>query len=152
MKQSDCVVAAVTAVMGNRESYAWSEVKPHLSEIIAVVTEGFLSGEVQLSDESKRNPEYIKSYVPGLINNHVRKDKRLNGGTEYVAKNPGSRQGAGDAQLKALRALIASGAVTSPSDLAEVEAAIAQRQAELQPKVEVDYDSLPAALRAKFGK
>ncbi len=82
MKQSDCVVAAVTAVMGNRESYAWSEVKPHLSEIIAVVTEGFLSGEVQLSDESKRNPEYIKSYVPGLINNHVRKDKRLNGGTE----------------------------------------------------------------------
>jgi hypothetical protein len=152
MKQSDAVVAAVTTVMGQQESYDWSEVKPHLNEIMAILTEGFMSGNIQLSDENKRNPEWLRKYVPGLVNNHVRKDKRLNGGTEYIAKNPGSRQGAGDAQLKALRSLLASGAVTSPEDIAEIEAAISKRQDELKPQVTVDYSALPEALRAKYSR
>jgi hypothetical protein len=152
MKQSDAVVSAVTAVCGVRESYTWEQVRSHLPEVVAILTEGFMSGQIQLSDPTKRNHAWLKTYIPGLVNNHVRKDKRLNGGTVYQAKNPGSRQGSGDPQIKAMRALLATGQVTDPSDIAEVEAAIAARQAELAPRVEVDYSALPAALRAKFGK
>lgn len=152
MKQSDAVVAAVTAVCGPCEVYTNESIRSHLPEIIAVVTEGFLSGNIQLSDESKRNPTYIKSYVPGLINNHVRKDKRLNGGTTYVAKNPGSRSHHSDPQIKAMKALIASGTVTDPADLNEIYEAIRVRQAELLPtaKVEVDFSALPEFLKSKY--
>lgn len=152
MKQSDAVVSAVTSVMGTRDSYEWTEVRSNLPEIVAILTEGFLNGDIQLSDPTKRNPTWLKGYIPGLVNNHVRKDKRLNGGTQYVAKNPGSRQGSTDPQIKAMRALLASGTVTDPADIAEIEAAIQARQAEIAPKVEVDYSALPEALRAKFGK
>ena len=151
MKQSTAVVQAVTSVIPGRESYTWDVVKPFLPTILEIVLEGFMSGEVELSSESKRNEAYLRKYIPGLVNNHVRKDKRLNGGTEYVAKNPGSRQGAGDPQLKALRGLLSS--ITDPNDKAEIEAAIAQRQAELAPaKPAIDYSALPAHLRAKYAQ
>ena len=49
--------------------------------------------------------EKMRSYASGLVNNWFRKDIRLNGGMKYEVKNPGSRQGAGDQQLKALKTL-----------------------------------------------
>lgn len=152
MKQSDAVVAAVKSVIPDQESYSWDQVKPHLPEIKMVLMQGFLSGEIDLADSNNRNVAWLSTYIPGLVNNHVRKDKRLNGGTEYVAKNPGSRGGVGssDPQLKAMRGLLASGAVTDPSDIAEIEAAIRARQAELQPKV--DLSALPEWMRAKYAK
>lgn len=151
MKQSDAVVAAVNSVVGECESYTWDQVRPYINEIKMVLIEGFLSGSIQLSDESKRNVAWLNAYIPGLVNNHVRKDKRLNGGTVYMAKNPGSRGGgSADPQIKAMRALLSSGQVSDPADIAEIEAAISARQAELAPKV--DFSALPDFLKAKYGK
>lgn len=115
-----------------------------------VLFEGFRSGSIQLDREF--NDSELKGYVSGLQSNWIRKDGRLNGNTKYVAKNPGSRQGAGDAQIKAMKALLAT--LTDASDKAEVEAAIAARHAEIEaskPKATIDFSKLPAAL-TKFVK
>lgn len=96
----------------------------------------------------KSNPDdaALLKYIPGLVNNWVRKDKRLNGGTTYQAKNPGSRMGAGDEQLKNLKLLLA--AVTDEETKSKVQAAIAQRQEELKPKANINIEALPPHLRA----
>ena len=76
----------------------------------AIVIESFKSGAVEFkatpsNDAKLANDSELSSYVSGLISNWYRKDKRFNGNTQYTAKNPGSRAGQGDPQLKALRQL-----------------------------------------------
>jgi hypothetical protein len=121
------------------------------SEVNSILVEGFKSGMIELSKEFDDSD--LKAYVSGLQSNWIRKDKRFNGGTQYVAKNPGTRVGSGDPTIKNLRALRST--LTDPSDIAEVDAHIAARVAELKPAKQaptVDFSSLPEALRNKFAK
>lgn len=121
------------------------------AQVNGILVEGFKAGKIELDREFTDSE--LKQYVSGLQSNWLRKDKRLNGGTQYVAKNPGSRAGSGDPQLKAMRALIST--LTDPSEKAEVQAHIDARVSELQSekqKVTVDFSALPADLAAKFGK
>lgn len=94
----------------------------------------------------KSNPDdaALLKYIPGLVNNWVRKDKRLNGGTQYTAKNPGSRQGSGDEMVRNMKALLST--LEDPDQKAEVQAAIELRLSQLKPKPTVDVSKLPAAL------
>jgi hypothetical protein len=89
----------------------------------------------------------LKSYVSGLQSNWLRKDKRLNGGVQYVAKNPGSRTGSTDAQVKAMRVLLAT--KVDPADRAEIQSFIDKRLAEIKPTktVAIDVNALPEGLR-----
>lgn len=75
--------------------------------------------------------DLIKLYVPGLVNNHIRKDLRLNGGEPYKAANPGSRQS--DKELKNLKLLLSQVAAVNPEDenIEAIEEAIEARQATL---------------------
>ncbi len=117
MKQRDAVYNAITSVLKDSGVHFedGTDVSPLLTKelrgkVHAIVAEGFTSGTIEfdptaanqakLADEAKLN-----AYVSGLISNWVRKDKRFNGGVSYVAKNPGSRMGSSDDQLKTLRAL-----------------------------------------------
>ncbi len=128
------------------------------SSIIGMVTQSIISGETVLSDEARAKFDTetkVRSYVCGLVNNWHRKDPRLNGNTKYVAKNPGSRQGAGDEQLKALKALRAVKAGDAEA-LKSIDAAIADRQAELaQAKAPTLSDEqlamIPEDIRKKLG-
>src|SRR5687768_12409870 len=67
----------------------------------------FKAGEIEyrggVPDDTK-----LKKYIPGLVNNWMRKDLRLNGGSPYETKRPGSRAGSGDETAKAIRGLIAA--------------------------------------------
>lgn len=101
----------------------------------------FMSGEAEY--KGARTEDAIAKYIPGLVNNWLRKDTRLNGGDKYVTKNPGSRSGSGDASLRAMKALL----VAQPENKAVIQAAIDQRKSELKPKVEVNVALLPEALR-----
>ena len=83
--------------------------------------------------------------MPGLVNNWLRKDGRLNGGVKYTAKNPGSRSGSGDEAIRAMKTLLS--VTTDASAKLEIQAAIEARQAELKPKVEVNVAALPESLR-----
>lgn len=113
------------------------------------VVEGFLSNEVEMSTEGKEkyfgDTKELRKYTVGLVNNWLRKDPEFNNGKTYSPKNPGSRQGQGDAQLKALRQLLKS--TTDEEAISEIEVAIEQRIAELKPKAEIDVAALPEHLR-----
>ena len=121
----------------------------HKSKIKQMIVTGFLEGKIEMSAEGQakyfNNPTELGKYVVGLINNWVRKDPEFNNGIGYVSKNPGSRSGTGDDQLKALRALLKI--TTNPQDRKTIEQAIEQRVEEIKPKVEIDFSALPESLR-----
>jgi len=158
MNQKSAVYAAVTSVL--KEHGIVFEDGLNISGVMtrelrgavnAILVEGFRAGGIELDREYTESE--LKAYVSGLQSNWLRKDKRFNGGTQYVAKNPGSRAGSGDSMLKNLRALRST--LSDPSDIAEVDGHIASRIAELNvSKVQttVDFSALPADLQAKFKK
>lgn len=158
MTQKEAVYKAVTSVLedGNvsvpeGEAYNGYVTKEHRASITNLLVEGFRGGDIELDKEYDSDAK-LRTYCSGLTSNWLRKDKRLNGGTNYIAKNPGSRVGSSDPQLKALRSLLSQS--SSDEDRAEIQSFIDQRVAELNAskvkKVMVNFDVLPEALRAKF--
>ena len=104
----------------------------------------FLSGLVNKNSGGSDEVTLMK-YIPGLTNNWVRKDTRLNGGTQYVPKNPGSRTGSGDEQLKNLKVLLTM--VTDDAKVA-VQVEIDKRIEVLRPKPQMlNIDAIPESLR-----
>jgi hypothetical protein len=151
MTQKEAVFQAVKNVCGDQEG-AYTPSKEQRAQVNSILFEGFRSGNIELEREFSDSD--LKSYVSGLQSNWLRKDKRLNGNVSYVAKNPGSRAGSGDASLKAMRALRST--LTSETDIAEVDAHIATRLAEIsvskKKSVTIDFSALPADLAEKFQK
>lgn len=151
MTQKEAVFQAVKNVCGESDE-AYAPSKEQRAQVNSILFEGFRSGTIELDREF--NDTDLKSYVSGLQSNWLRKDKRLNGGIAYVAKNPGSRAGSGDASLKAMRALLST--LTTDEDRAEVQAHIDERIAVINAgkakKVTVDFSALPAELASKFQK
>jgi hypothetical protein len=152
MKQNDAVFQAVCSVLGMDEFDSAVELtKEQRETVVGMVTEGIISGKVDFSTEARTRhdtPAKVRSYTTGMVSNHLRKDKRLNGGDTYVIKNPGSRSKQ-DASIKAMRALQSQYEKDS-DEWGEIEAAIDARQAELEaakPKVEINADALPEHLR-----
>lgn len=155
--QRDAVYNAVSSVLAEAGKTVEGDVSTHMtrelrSQVNNILFEGFRAGTIVLDKEFTDTE--LKSYVSGLQSNWLRKDKRLNGGVSYVAKNPGSRAGSGDSSLKAMRALLST--VTSESDRAEIESHIAARVQEIKAsKIKskpIDFSALPANLAAKFLK
>lgn len=151
MNQKEAVFQAVCSVTGFKGDGVCQPTKEQRAMINQIIIEGFVSGNIELDrayDESG-----LKSYTSGLVSNWLRKDKRLNGGTQYVAKNPGSRAGSSDPELKAMRALLST--LTDETERAEVQsfidAKVATINASKNTKV-IDFSALPAELAAKFGK
>ena len=134
--------------------------KEHRAQVNTILAFGFTSGSIELKDtESNRtklsDPSEMKEYVSCLQSNWLNKDTRLNGGVDHEIKNPGSRAGTGDSQLKALRTLLAIS--HDPIDKAELQGYIEARVAEIaleKPKAtaKIDFSSLPAELQAKYSK
>lgn len=151
LTQKEAVYQAVIAVTGyTGEGGACNPTREQRAQVNMILFEGFRSGSIKL-DREYTDTE-LKAYVSGLQSNWLRKDARLNGNVQYQPKNPGSRTGSGDAQLKALRALLS---VTSdPSDKAEIQGYIDARMAEIAKAKtpEIDFSKLPAELAAKFKK
>lgn len=147
MKQKDAVKQALINVCGNVDG-AFSPTKEQRAQVNQILFEGFKAGSIELSKEY--TDAELKSYVSGLQSNWLRKDKELNGGVAYVAKNPGSRTGNTDPQVKAMRGLLAT--KTDPSERADIEAYISKRLAEIKPTktVTINVADLPAELQAKY--
>lgn len=151
MTQKEAVFQAICNVTGFTGDGVLEISKEQRGQVNAILFEGFRSGHIELDKEYSDSD--LKSYVSGLQSNWIRKDKRLNGGVQYTAKNPGSRAGSTDPQLKAMKALLST--LTEPADREEVQKHIDAKIAEINAsKVEkkVDFSALPADLAAKFGK
>ena len=165
ISQKQAVYEAVTTILTeNKVSFEDGQnaaellTKEMRAEVVALVSQGMMQGEVDIADD-KRNEDYIKGYTPSLVSNHLNKDTRLNGGSKYVTKNPGSRAGSGDAQLKALRGLKATLTASNASEkeIAEIDGhiedrlkAIAAAKPAKVKTVKVNFDDLPEELRARF--
>lgn len=153
MKQKDAVYATITNVLAERgvRFEDGMDISEHVTkdvraQVNAILLAGFKAGQIELDKEY--DDVKLRSYTSGLVSNWLRKDKRLNGGTKYQAKNPGTRVGASDQQLRALKALRAKLAAEG-KDTSEVDGYIEARVAELNAAKmpTVDYDALPDALK-----
>jgi hypothetical protein len=158
IKQKDAVYNAIENLFSQSGKSIEGQValtKEERAEVVEMITVGIHEGEVEFSDEAKtKYPDFksIKSYVPGLVNNWLRKDTRLNGNTKYEAKNPGSRSGQGDDVLKNLKALRTQLVTLGDTEgLTAVDQEITNRKSELTKskakKVEINVDLIPESLR-----
>lgn len=147
ISQGEAVFQAVSKVFNTESGKAVPPTTEWTSEQSAQVNAAVLAMFVSGATTHKKNPSEaeLKKYIPGLVNNWVRKDRRMNGGSKYETKRPGSRTGTGDESIKAMRTLLAS--VTDSKDKATIQAAIDARIAELKPKKEIDLSALPESLR-----
>lgn len=151
MSQKEAVFQAVCNVTGHKGEGTVMISKEQRAQVNAILFEGFRAGSIELDREYTDSD--LKGYVSGLQSNWLRKDKRLNGGVQYTAKNPGSRAGSTDPQLKAMRALLST--LTDESERAEVQSYIDAKVAEINATKQaktVDFSALPADLAAKFNK
>ena len=156
MSQKEAVFNAVTSVLSenNINVSEGTDVSTIMtrelrSQVNQVLVEGFNSQTIELDRQFSGSE--LKGYVSGLQSNWLRKDKRLNGGAKYSAKNPGSRIGSSDPSIKAMRSLLST--LTTDADKAEVQTAIDTRLNQIQvskvKKVTIDASALPAGL-SKF--
>ena len=146
MTQNEAVYLAVVAAFPNTEvvpeTGRWTDAQK--AEVYSAMMSMFKSGQWTKNSGGTDDASVLK-YIPGLVNNHVRKDTRLNGGTKYEPKRPGSRSGSGDEAVKAMRTLLS---VTSdPAAKNAIQVEIDKRLAELKPKTEIKAELLPESLR-----
>jgi hypothetical protein len=127
MTQKEAVFQAVTNITGHNGDGPVVISKEQRAQVNAILFEGFRNGKIELDREYTDSD--LKGYVSGLQSNWLRKDTRLNGGTKYVAKNPGSRAGSSDPSLKAMIALLST--LTDESERAEVQSYIDAKRAEI---------------------
>ena len=144
LTQREAVFQALQNICGVSDE-AYEPSKEQRASVNQVLFDGFRAGTIELSREYT-DPQ-LKAYVSGLQSNWLRKDKRLNGNTAYVPKNPGSRTGSTDPQVKAMRALLAS--KTDPTERSEIQTFIDKRVSEIKPAkkaAEINFNDLPAEL------
>ena len=143
MNQKEAVYQAVVAITGFDGVGACEPSKDQRRTICQILFEGFRSGSIELKREY--TDKELSNYITGLLNNWLRKDKRLNGGVDHQPKSTR----VDDPQLKALKALLST--VIDPTDRAEIQQHIDSRIAELT-RPSIDFSKLPAELAAKFKK
>lgn len=145
MTQKEAVYQAIVNVIGEQEG-RYEPTKDERASVNEVLYEGFVQGRIEYDGDLPEEKK-LRSYVSGLQSNWLRKDKRLNGNTDYVPKNPGSRAGSTDAQVKAMRMLLAT--KTDPTEREEIQSFIDKRLGEIKPakSKELTADQI-AVLRA----
>ena len=141
--QKEAVFHVVKSFYGDKFKNGQEYPQADKREMVNILMEMYNSGEWEIKSEQ----ENLRSYVVGLLNNHLRKDVRLNGGNKYEPKRKGSRSG--DATVKAIRQLMK---ILDPEseEYARANDALNKRLAELN-KVEIDVEALPAELRGLVG-
>ena len=129
VNQKEAVYNAVTNICSPSDEGVYSPTKEQRAQVNMILFEGFRSETIEL--DSTFTDSELKAYVSGLQSNWLRKDKRLNGNVQYIAKNPGSRTGSSDPQIKAMRLLLST--KTDADERAEIQSFIDKRVAEVKP-------------------
>lgn len=152
MSQKASVFAAVCEVLGETVNRLVQLTKEQRVKVIDIVTDSIMSKDTDFSPEARAKyptRDDVKGYTNGMVSNWLRKDLRLNGGSKYETKNPGSRAGSGDEVLKNLKNLKTT--LTDAEHLKAVDEAIAERQAQVAAEkaktVTIDITKIPEELR-----
>lgn len=131
ISQKVAVVNEVKAILGSsfdgsqpaKDQLSDDQLKTIKSNIVSGIVNGSISFNKDTSDEKE-----IYRYVSGMISNHFRKAKELNGGSSYAPQSTG--RGSRDPQLSELSKLL--GTYDEGSDeFNQIVSAINSRKAEL---------------------
>ena len=150
VNQKEAVFNAITSITEVHDGEAVQLTKDQKSTLIGMLAEGLESGaiEVKPAKQAKMTEDkHYREYASNILNNWTRKDLRLNGGEKYETKNPGSRAGSQDPQVKELRKFKST--LSDPDQIAAVEQAIEVRLAELKRErnaakiEEINFDLIP---------
>lgn len=126
----------------------------HKAKVRDILFMGFKNKQIAYSQEFEskvQDDAELKKYVSGLLNNWIRKAPEFNSNQKYQAKNPGSRQGSQDEQIKEMKKLLP---ITQDAKAKEaIQTAINNRLAEIKPEksVTVNLDVIPEELRKALG-
>ena len=155
MSQKQAIINAVLSFYPNYEMGGEVTLKSILTKesketIRKTLFEGFRAGKISFESKAEllANDSYLNKYVSSLLDNWVRKLPDFNNGGIYAIKNPGSRSGSSDLQVKNMRALLKKPGLTAEQKV-EIQAAIDSRLVEIKPesKVEIDVNQIPENLR-----
>lgn len=102
----------------------------------------FKQGEITIATEY--GDADLKKYINGLVNNWITKAPEFNGGKKHEIKNPGSRAGSGNPEVKNMRLLLEQ--VADPETKALIQAEIDKATAPKE-KATIDASFLPESLR-----
>ena len=160
VNQKTACVNSILSVLDDRGvSYEMNGPTP-MSEVLdsadkekirALLFTAFRAGEVEYKESFQAKVDVdseLKKYISGLLNNWVRKNKEFNGGNIYKAKNPGSRAGSQDPQVKEMRKLLS--VTTDDKAKQAIQGAIDTKLAEIKASkstVTIDVNSIPEELR-----
>ncbi len=130
--QKEAVVNAVSKILGKSFVKGSTNVKEtltedQLTELRETIFKGVKSGDITYNKDLA-DDKAVRRYVNGMIDNHLRKAKELNGGTKYIVKNAGSHSR--DPQISALKKL-AKNYESGSAEQAKVLSAISNRESQL---------------------
>lgn len=157
-KQVTAVVDEVKNVLG--ESYDISVPasnildKANITDIQGIIFDGLAAGEIEYKGDVT-NVKTLRTYANGLVTNHLRKCKQLNGNVKYEASGNGPKR---DERLRELNKVLTSGDFAEGTEeFVAIQEAIAFRKTELvqaksaaksQVKAsEIDMSVLPPGLQ-----
>ena len=161
ISQKQAVTNAVQAILPNYEVGGEVILKTLLNtenkkQMRAILFEAFQAGEVVYSKDKAnlQDAKYLTKYVSGLLDNWVRKNPEFNNAfahtanKKYEAKNPGSRAGSGDEQVREMRKLLKTFNADT-IEYTQIKTAIDARIAEIKPEsvVTINVEALPEHLR-----
>lgn len=131
ISQKEAVVNEVKAILGSSfdpSRPAKDQLsKDQIDTIKANVVNNIVSGNVSFTKDSSDLKE-VEKYVGGMISNHFRKAKELNGGSSYSPQSTG--RGSRDSQISELNKLLKTFDEGS-DEYDQVIAAISARKSEL---------------------
>jgi hypothetical protein len=133
ISQKQAVVNAISKVLGSSFISGSTAVKSiltsdQLKQVRTLVFDGIKNGDVQIN--KSYDDSGLQRYVNGMVDNHLRKAKELNGGTSYRPSSTRASKNVKDPQLSALKKLASSYSSGNP-ELTKVQAAIMARETEL---------------------
>jgi len=130
ISQKDAVVNEVKSILGSSfdpSTPARDQLNDdHLQIIKSNVVSGIINGSVEFKKETSDEKE-IARYVSGMVSNHLRKAKELNGGTQYTAQSSG--RGSRDPQISELNKLLKTYS-EGTDEFNQIVSAIESRKAE----------------------
>lgn len=153
--QKEVVFTAVTAVIGVTDGEQVKLTADQRSQIVKIITDAILSGDMSMKDAAKEKYSTEKSarkYANELLSNWLKKDTRLNGGAKYQSKRSPALKSVDSvlANLMVLLQNIRKDPDADPTAEASVLKEIEDRKVELGliKRPEIDVEALPAHLRS----
>ena len=156
MSQKTIVYEAIKSIISFNDGDKVSLTEDQKNKVCDIITKTIIETKSMTAEGLVKynTPEKMRNKsVPGLLNNWLNKDTRLNGGKKHIPKNPGSRPS--DPQLKEMSKLLDQfKAQNAHEQIAILEQAIDDRKKQLMIEkaktIKIDLSIIPDDLLSKL--